>query len=214
MAQEGQGIGRISGPVKNTLEALTPAQLAQTHSFVSDQRYYLMWPDGCLWVDMKYRPFVWGENTGASWRLRTSAASLYQGTARPRLFGSKSGSARVVELETGTDDDGTAIETVHESGALDLGNPGREKRLHQIGVSWKKSTGTATVKLKRGSGELIQTITQDLSEADVTGGTICRLLTECTEYARAERFVTRVEYSGSGDPYQILATDGFWTLAT
>ncbi len=219
-AAEGQGLQRISKPIQATLDALTPAQLARTHSVVLDQRYYLLWPavgaapGGCRWVDFKYRPFVWGANSGSSWAPATSAQSVYQGTARPRLFGSLAGHARVVELETGTDDDGTAIPTVWESGASDLGNPGREKRLQLIGASWEKATGTATVKLLRGSGELIQTETQDLSVSDVTGGTVCRLLTECVEQARDERFATRIEYAGDAATYKILATDGFWSLAT
>jgi hypothetical protein len=213
MAAEGQGIGRISDPVKDTLAALTPADLAQTHAFCFDQRYHLMWPGGCVWVDMKYRPFVWGTNSGSNWQLRTSAASLYQGTAYPRLFGSLAGQAQVVELELGADDDGTAIMAAWESAALDLGNPGREKRLHLVGFVFKKSSGIATVEVIRGAGEVVQTLLQDLSEEHVTGSTVCRLQSECVEQARDEWLATRVHYDGT-DVFQILAADGMWSLAT
>jgi hypothetical protein len=213
LAAEGQGIGRISDPVKDTLAALTPAELSQTHAFCFDQRYHLMWPGGCVWVDLKYRPFVWGVNTGTAWQLRTSSASLYQGTATPRLFGSLSGQARVVELEVGTDDDGVAIAAAWESAALDLGNPGREKRLHLVGFVFKKSTGTATVEVIRGAGEVVQTLTQDLSEEHVAGSSVCRLQSECTEAARDEWLATRVQYAADGE-FQLLAADGMWSLAT
>lgn len=213
MAAEGQGIGKISEPVRNTLGALTPAQLATCHAFCFDQRYYLMGPTLALVCDFKVRPFVWGEITGTNWRLRTSAAALYQGTRAPRIFGSLAGRARAVELEVGTDDDGAAIPTTIETADLDLGNPGREKRLHLVGAVWKKSTGNATVSVKRGTGETVQTITQDLSEAPVTGGEVCRLQTEVSEYARDEWIRVRVEYAGTGD-YQLLSLDGMWSLAT
>lgn len=209
-AAEGQGIERISDPVQGWVDGLTATDFARACAFAWQQRVYVVTPSSCRWFDTRYGR--WGENT--TWAFRIGAVGGLSAGARPRLFGAKSGAGRAWELEVGTDDNGTAIPSVWESADLDFGLPGREKRLHYLGCLWKLGSGTATLTLTKGTGLAIETLTKDVSEALVAGGTVARLFQRVTEQARDEWFRVRVSHPGSALPYRILAADGQWTEAT
>ncbi len=210
MASQGQPLRRISDDLETAFRAIPAADRAKMHAFIWDSKFFLCWPTGAWWYDVRYD--IWGEHTG--WLWRTSATSLFQGTVNPRIFAAKEGAARVHELETGVTDDGAPIATDFASRDEDMGQPGREKRLHTLGALFRLSSGTVTARLYRGTGELIQTITYDLSTLPAPGAAITRMDERVTEAGRDEFFKIRLTHDDALGGYEILAVDGRWSLAT
>lgn len=208
---EGKGVTRISDDVKRTYQSISAADLAKAHAFVWDDRYYFCWPSGTLVYDLKYN--IWTRNT--NWNWRCSTVSVFGGGQQERIYAAQNGVARVFQLENGTTDNGTAITATWASHDMDFGLPARDKRLHSINAHWKTATGTATVKLYRGTGtDAIQTATKNLAAVDDTGATVAVLQQRCNEKARSERFRIEVEYSGAAEDYQLLQTEILWNQIT
>jgi len=210
MAQEGQGVTRISEDIKTTYQAISAADLAKSFAMVWDDRYYFCWPSGCRVFDLKYG--IWTRNTNWTWRVGAVTAL---GQAVERMYGALSNTARVFRLENGADDNGTAITAKWTSHDIDFGMPGREKRLFFINFRWKAATGTVTVRLYKDTGTTaIQTATKDLSEVDQTGGTVSSLRQRCAEQARGEWFRLEMEYSGSASDFQLLQVEALFAQIT
>jgi hypothetical protein len=213
MAREGQPVTRISDDVAEEHLPLTdPAMMAKAHAFVWKQRYFLCWPTGCVWFDLRYQ--AWGENTAWNWRV--SAVTTFTTGLVERIYGAQAGAARVWQMETGATDNGAAIATVWESADWDCGLPYRDKRIHLAGLKWKLGVGTATVALFRETGTTaIQTATKDLSVADVTGATIAKLDQRIAEQGRGEYFRLRVTHSDAlATEYLLLQADVLWSMGT
>lgn len=210
MAQEGQGVTRVSEDIKTTYQAISAADLAKSFAMVWDDKYIFVWPSGCRVFDLRYG--IWTRHSNWSWRVGVVTAS---GQAVERLYGAQLNVARVFRLENGTDDNGTAITALWTSHDFDCGMPGREKRLLQMNFRWKTATGTATVRLYKGTGtSAIQTSTQNLASADETGGTVVSLRLRCVEQARSEWFRLEVEYSGSSASYELLQAEALFVQLT
>jgi hypothetical protein len=202
-ALEGEGVSRISDDIKTTYQAISAADLAKSHGFIWDDKYFFCWPSGCRVYDLKYR--LWTRNTNWTWRVATVTAS---GQAVERVYGALLDVARVFRLENGADDNGTAITALWGSHDFDMGMMGREKRLHQINVHWKASTGTGTLRAYKGTGTTAQqTATRNLATVDDTGGTVSSLRQRCVEQLRSDRFRLEVEYAGSNADYQLLQVE-------
>ena len=210
MAASGQPVRHISDDLATAYRAISPPDKAKMHAFIHDNKYFLCWPTGAWWYDVRYE--IWGEHS--NWLWRTTAPSIYQGTTNPRIFAAQEGAARVWELETGVTDNGVAIETDFASRDEDFGLPGREKRLHYLGAVFKAGSGTVTARLYRGTGELIQTISYNLATLPVPGATISRMDERVSEAARDEFFKARLTHSDSVGGYEILSLDGRHSLAT
>jgi hypothetical protein len=213
-ARPAQEVRRISEPIETFLKGRTAEQLTQAHAFLFDDRYYLCFPDEARVLDLQYSepPFYqWGEITEWPWNCSTVA---YAGNTRlPRLFAGRTGEPRVWELETGEDDDGEAIPCVYTSPHWDLGNPGREKRIHYAGAIFTVGAGTATITLSKGTGAVIETYTVDLTTPTESGGEIVRFFQRAVETARAEHFRMSLSHEKTA-AHQVLSLDGNWTLAT
>lgn len=208
---------RISDNVRNTLAGLTATQRARAWAQVWDEKYILGYPTvgaavgGALVFDLRYDQW----STLAAWPFRVGACSVPVDGARCRLFGALSAVGRVWEMETGITDNGAAIATRYKTRDFDLGLPGREKRLHYFGATWKVGVGTATVVLSRDTGEVVQTETHNLATPVVTGGAVARLDARANEGARAEHFAIEITHADADAAELILAAiDGRWTLAT
>jgi hypothetical protein len=209
-ALEGEGVSRISDDIKTTYQAISAADLAKSHGFIWDDKYFFCWPSGCRVYDLKYR--LWTRNTNWTWRVATVTAS---GQAVERVYGALLDVARVFRLENGTDDNGTAITALWGSHDFDMGMMGREKRLHQINVHWKAATGTGTLRAYKGTGTTAQqTSTQNLATVDDTGGTVSSLRQRCVEQLRSDRFRLEVEYAGSNADYQLLQVEVLFIQVT
>lgn len=94
-----------------------------------------------------------------------------------------------------------------------MGLPVHEKRIHLVEAVWKKSTGTATVALYKGTGLLVQTFTQDLSVVTDVGATISRMIQSAAEQARSEFFELEVTCSTTDATYELLSAGCQFTLA-
>lgn len=208
---EGQGIERISDDIRAFIDALTAADLAASSAVCWDGRYYLFTPEGCRWYDSQYG--VWGENT--TWAFKIGTVGGFTGDGRPRFFAAETATGLAWELEVPdlSTDDGDPIFCHWASGDMDFGLPGHEKRLHYLGAVWKVTEGTASVSLTRGTGTVIETITQDLSDTPEVGGLVSRLYQRVGEGARSEWFAVSIQSQGAL-LYELLSVDGAFTLCT
>jgi len=206
---DGRAVERISEDVRETIAATSADDMAKAHSFVFYDRYYLMWPGHCLWLDLLTRK--WGTNTAWDWRCST--VSTYTSSQQQRLYGAQTGHARAWQLETGTTDNGTAITAEWSSRDWDMGLPAHEKRVHLVEVKWKKATGTAVVTLYNGTGNEIQSEIMDLASTDYATGEIIRMLASANEMARDEHFRLKIVYAGADADYELLDAGLQWTLA-
>lgn len=198
--REGQPAMRISDDVKETYQAISAADLAKAHAVTWDDKYFFIWPSGCLVYDLRFN--LWTENTAWTWRVAVVTAT---GAAVERLYGAEASAAAVRQLETGTTDEGAAITATWASSDLDLGAPHVEKRLYRVTAYFKTATGTATVRLYRDAGTTAaQTATHDLATVDQAGATVSVLRLDCAEQLRAERFRLEVEYNGSATNFELL----------
>ncbi len=210
----GRTIERISDDVSETLGDLTAAQLAGAHAALFEDRYWLMWDTGCLVYDLQYRQ--WSSNSNNLWRDAT--ASEYVSGGKQRLWGAREGFARVYQLETGNSDAipsaGTAITMTWASKDWDCGLPGRQKRIALVLTDFRKSTGTATITLFRGTGESIQTLshnTADVSES--SSETVSKKRQAAKEEARSENFKVQVAIASTADDVELLAVGLMYSLA-
>ncbi len=211
MAREGAGVSRISDDIQTTVQAISTSDMAKANAFVYNDRYYLCWPSGARWYDLRYG--IWGRLTNWTWRASTTTE--FSSTASERIYGARASSARVWQMETGTTDNGTAITATWASKDFDCGIPFREKRLHRVGAKWKTATGTATVNLYRGTGTTVeQTATQNLATVLQTGATISVMAQHCEEVLRDEFFRIEVTYAGAASEYMICEVVCEWTDAT
>lgn len=210
-APEGVAMTRISDDVSRFIEGLTPTQMEEAAAVCWDEKYFLVTEAGVRWFDTRYG--MWGEVT--PWPFRQCASGSLGSNKAERLFGSRRDAGRVWELETGEDDDGEPITCSLVTGDLDLGNPGREKRLHYVGATFKTGAlGTATVDLYTGTGdEPIETFSHDLTDVLANGATVSRFDERPGDLARDEFFRIGVSTVGVPD-LEILALDGKWSLAT
>lgn len=210
---EGQGsniqVTRISDPIREELNAMTADGFVNSTGFVWDNRYYICFEDVAFYYDTVFR--VWGKLTNWTWGRTT--VSRNTGLAKELIYAGKIAVGEIWQLETGSDDDGDVIPTVWRSKTKDMGQFGRQKRMHKVLVSWKSTSGTATVTLYRGAGELIQTFTKDIGIPDRTGGEIASLDSRCGENARDELFAIQIECETEED-YRLTQAGWLWTLST
>jgi hypothetical protein len=209
LAEGWNNINRISDPIREELDDFTAASLGRAHSFIWEDRYYLCSTSGGFYFDLKYR--TWGKVT--SWPWRCSAVSRNTGALRERIFASDKLEVKVWELETGTDDDGTAIQAVWKSKDKDLGHFGREKRIHRVIAGFVTSSGDVTVNLYRG-GVLLDAFTHDLSSVNRTGSVISQLDDRASEGARDEFFALEVDTQTSAPEFRLLRAGFHFTLCT
>lgn len=208
----GIGVNRISDDIRATLDTLTGADFEAAHAFIWFDRYYLCFPTAgkAFYYDFRYR--AWGELTQWSWDH--AAVRQASATTREQIYAAIHAAGQVWQLETGTDDTGLAIPVRWQSRDKDLGQFGREKRVHRIVCRFKLAAGTVTVNLYRGGGELLQTVTQDISVPTRTGGDISELIARVTEAARDEYFSLEVLHSAFSDDFRLLSAGYMWSLAT
>ena len=209
---EGVTVNRISDEIRTTLDALTAADLAAAHSFIWFDRYYLLFPTvgRAFYFDFKYRQ--WGEIT--NWSFDHASVTQATGSYRERIFAAAADLGQIWQLETGITDNGTAIPVRWRSRDKDLGQFGREKRMHRVVCRFQAGSGIATVNLYRGGGELLQTMTQDLSEVIRTGSNVSELIARTVEGARDEYLALEILHSAASDDFRLLSAGFMWSLAT
>ena len=210
----GAEVRRISDPIRGFLSERTAEELSGAHAFIYDDRYYLCCAGEARVLDLEYSegPLLqWGEVTEWDWNCSTVASSG-MGTL-PRIFAGRTGTPRVWELETGEDDDGEPIPVLYRSPHWDLGNPGREKRIHYVGATFAVGEGEAIVTLAKGTGGVVETYTVDLETPAEEDGEIVRLFQRAVEDARSEYFQMEVTHQKTA-PFRMLALDNLWSLAT
>lgn len=208
---------RISDDQRTTIEAISAADMAAAYAWVYDDKWFLGWPSGCLYVDLAANfPRQWGTLTNNLWT--TATVTVNTASARQKVYAARSAHARVYQLETGATDAiptaGTAIATSYATKDWDMGLPTREKRACYIEVKAKKSTGTLTITLYKGSGDDIQTETHDLSTVDDSAETVTRAFKSCNEYARSEYFRVKVDCSTTAAELELIAVGLQWMMAS
>jgi len=210
---EGQGsniqVTRISDPIREEVMAITANGFVNSTGFCWDDRYYICFEDQAYYYDTTYR--IWGKLTNWTWGRTT--VSRNTGLAKELIYAGQIATGEVWKLESGSDDDGVPIATAWRSKTKDMGQFGRQKRIHRVIVAWKATSGTATVTLYRGAGEFIQTFTKDISIPDRVGGEISSLDSRCGENSRDELFAIQVECDTMSD-YRITQAGWLWTLST
>lgn len=196
----GSSVDRISDKIRDTLAAIPTSGLVRAEAEVWDDRYYLFLPALTLVYDFRFGQWVTLTNVEST----VAAVLPYTSVAAKRFFAARRGSSRVWELETGTTDAESPIPTILQTAAWDMDAPYREKRLLYLEAAWKKlTTGTATIKLYRATGNLIQTLTHDLSSTAYSGQAITRMVKAAVGAARDEFFSLRVEADVS-EEYRLL----------
>jgi Concanavalin A-like lectin/glucanases superfamily len=189
---DGTLVNWISEPVDATITAMTAAQMAGASAHVWDDKYFLNWSAGCLYYDLQYG--IWGSLTNNLWRKVTVSPQI--SSQRERVYAAREGTALVYELETGTTDaipsSPTTITARWRSADWDMGLATREKRLSYVETRFKKSTGTATITMRREGGEVIQTLTHDISVVDNASDQVSKKLQSIVEAGRAELFSVEV----------------------
>ena len=212
-ARAGSEVRRVSKPIDTFLKSRTAEQMVAAHAFLFDDRYYLCFPDTVRYLDLEYSdlPYLqWGELT---WTVNCSTVARASATRLPRIFAGATGEGRPWEMEVDEDDDGEPISCYYESPQWDLGNPGREKRIHYVGATFTVGEGSVSVTLAKGTGPVIETYAVDLTTPTEEGGEIVRLFQRAIEEARAEYFQMAFSHEKTA-PFQTLALDGNWSLAT
>jgi hypothetical protein len=212
-AFDGTHVFRVSDDVRTTVEAMTPAEKASANAFVWQDKYFLCWSTGALVLDLEYAfPHVWSTNTAWLWNCST-VAEFVSGTAQ-RIYAGQVGANSVYQLETGTTDNGAAIPLGWASRDYDMGYPGREKRVHAVWSRWTKGTGTATILVKTGSGQTIQTITYNIATVDNASETASRQWTGVVEQGRSEFFRIDIAISSTAAVCELLGAGLEWVPVT
>jgi len=210
---DGRQTQRISDDQRGTIEAMTAAEMAGSHAFVWEERYYLCWSTGSIVFDLQYG--VWTTNT--NWLWHDSTVTTYVSGNKQRIYAALEGHARVYQLEVGATDASpaaaTAIAARWVSRDWDCGLAGREKRAHYIEIKAKKGTGTATVTLKKGTGATVQTVTHNLALVDDPNETVARLFESTVEQARSEHFRLDWSCSTTATELELLAAGLHWSVA-
>ncbi len=213
-SMEGSAAGvttrRISDDITSSLEEITATDMGLAHAFVWDDKYFLCFPSAAFYFDLKYR--VWGEHTG--WLWRASTVTQNTGSAKERIYAALYGEAQVWQLEIGSTDDEAPILAVWASKDKNLGQYGRDKRVHRVLATFKTGTGEASGLLYRGAGELIQVIEQDLSSVKRTGSAISIMDKRAVSAARDEYFRLEIRTATEDDVFRILQAGFTWSLAT
>ncbi len=205
----GTATERISDLVRETITAMSATDMSKAFAFVWYDRYYLCWPGHCLYFDLLNR--TWGTLTQFDWRVGT--VTTFVSGNQQRIYLAQTGHARVWQAEVGATDNGVAIPVVWQSRDWEMGLFTHSKRVHLIEAKFKKSTGTATVRLYRGTGDLIQSELVDLSVVDFANSEVVRALRSAVEQARDENFRLRVEYSDTAVDFQLLSCGVQWVPA-
>lgn len=212
-AWDGGQVARISDDQRATIEAMTAAEMAAAHAFVWEDRYYLCWPTGCIYWDLEYK--TWGTLTNNLWDDAT--VTTFVSGSRQRIYAARYNRAQVYQLETGATDaipaSGTAITARWASRDWDMGLGSRDKRVHHVETKYKKSTGSATVTLKSGTGRTIETFTQDMSRVEHQDETVSRHLPRVGEQARNEHFRLEVSTSSTAAEVSLLGAGLHWKIA-
>jgi hypothetical protein len=208
-AWDGTSTKRISDDQRVTLDALTAAEMAGAYAYVYDDRYHLGWATGSIYFDLEHG--IWG--TYSNWLWRCTAQAPFTSGNRPRLWGAIQGAARVYLLETGATDAGTNISAVWEGRDQDMGQAGREKRVHFIELKFKKTADPATClwTLKRGTGETIDSGAVNINQVDANGGTVSRHYIPVNEAARDEHFRLRLAVSSATAEVILLSAGMHYT---
>jgi hypothetical protein len=202
-------VERISDQVREVITAMSVSDMAQAHSFVWYDRYYLMWPGHCLFFDMLTR--TWGTHT--AWNWRCSTVSTFTSSAQQRLYAALTGHAQAWQLEVGATDNGSPIQARWKSRSWEMGMAAHTKRVHLIETKLKQSTGMATVNLYRDTGNLIQTFQIDMSAIDYPGSDVVRSLVSAVEQARDEHFSLEILTSSIDPDVELLASGVQFTVA-
>jgi hypothetical protein len=208
-AWDGTSTKRISDDQRVTLDAMTAAEMAGANAYVYDDRYHLNWATGSIWFDLEHG--IWG--TYSNWLWRCTAQAPFTSGNRPRLWGAIQGAARVYLLETGATDAGTNISAVWEGRDQDMGQAGREKRVHFIELKFKATTIPATClwTLKRGTGETIDSGAVNINQVDSSGATVSRHYIPVNEAARDEHFRLRLAVSSATAEVVLLSAGMHYT---
>lgn len=199
-AYNNANLEKISDGIANILDAISAADKAQASAAVWEDRYYLFFPDQAWVFHVKYRQ--WTEYDGEL--VKCPCVLPYSATGNKRLFAAHTTGGSVYELEVGTTDSSQSIDTVLQTGAWNLGFPFRLKMVRYVGASWGiLPSGSATIKVYRETGNLIQTIVYPLDTASYSGQTVTTMLKPAVGKAKSEHFALRIEASVD-QPYQIL----------
>lgn len=211
---DGSRVNWISEPVDATITAMTAAQMAGASAHVWDDKYFLDWSAGCLCYDLQYG--IWGSLTNNLWRKVTVSPQI--ASQRERVYAAREGTALVYELETGATDaipsSPPTITARWRSADWDMGLATREKRVVYVESRFKKSTGTATLTLRREGGELIQTLTHDISVVDNASDQVSKKLQSAVEQARAELFSLEVSIPSTASEVELQAAGAQWVWAS
>ena len=212
---DGSKAVNISDAVYNTIAGITAADMAKAHAYIYNDKYYLCWPSGAIFFDLEYK--IWGKYT--NWLWRDSTVTVNTASALPKVYGAYYGHSRVYQLETGATDSipsaSTAIPVRWASKDWDMGLPGREKRVHLLDVRFKKGTGTATIKLYRGTGDLVLTDTQNIATVDDADYGLCVYQDGAPEAARSEFFRLEITHeSAAATEFELLAAGLQYSQAT
>lgn len=211
---DGSRVNWISEPVDATITAMTAAQMAGASAHVWDDKYFLDWSAGCLYYDLQYG--IWGSLTNNLWRKVAVAPQI--SSAREKVYAAREGTAKVYELETGATDaipsSPTTITARWRSPDWDMGLPTRQKRVVYVETRFKKSTGTATLTLRREGGETVQSLTHDISSVDDASHTVSRKLQSAVEAARAELFSLEVSIPSTASEVELQAVGLNWVWAS
>ena len=124
--------------------------------------------------------------------------------------------SREDQLETGAQDaipSTTPITAVWTSKDWDMGLPSFEKRVHWVETRFKKGTGTATITLKKGTGQTVDTLTHDISSVDNASETVSRRLQGASEGAKNEFFSMSVSIASTATSMEFIAAGLLWTQA-
>ena len=214
---QGGAVERISDDVRETLEALTSAELAGAHASLFQDRYYLFWATGALVFDLHYR--VWTQYTNHEWH--NSAVAEFVSSDRQRMWAAEEGQPRVYELETGITDDlpaaGTAIAATWASRDMDMGLPGRDKRAHYVELKFRKVSApvSAVVSIYRGTGELVQREVVNIGQSDRPGAEVSRVFRPLVEECRDENLRIQVEVeSAVATTVELLSAGIMYSVAS
>jgi hypothetical protein len=199
---EGGGLSRISEDIRETLEGVSAAILADAHAFVWDEKYVLCLAGSGFVFDLVERE--WTINT--PWEWNDSTVSVFTGGQTERIYAARTGEARGYRLETGATDDGTPIPVKWKSKDSDFGAPSMEKRLQYCNALFKQGDGTAVIRTYR-DGNVIGEWTHDLSRGAGPQAAHTRFVGKVCSGGRGEFFTVEIEYNGMAEVFELLQVE-------
>ena len=154
---------RVSYWIDDKLESITLANKRLSVSSYKDHKYYLSFPSESKIYVLDFDLYIKGSAQVSPWTIYDYSVNDFSVWENGNIYGA-GGSGQVYQLNSGTNDDGTAIDAYYNTKYLDGGNIDIYKNFREMILHQNKSfTGTVTIGYDLDYGNISGSFTQAYS---------------------------------------------------